>query len=534
MARWFVDRPSRRGIHSVSLRRVLPEGRFVGALDWKVTGCTDDHRRLEPGQVFVATRHEHTGYDGHSFVGEALERGAAGVIVERPSEAAGRLQVVVKDGSVAFARICQALAGDPSRKLAVLGVAGLAGRTLAGLFLRSILSAAGERAGLIGALGFHDGSTSRPLGAGFEPKGDALRRGERILGPREGFSPSPAAVSALLAELAENGCSGGILEAPTEALERKAFTAIDLHAVLVTDVQVPRGYPAECVIDERRSMARLIRQVVPGGLVVVNADDANAELLGGVNLTTRRVAFSLESPGSRPDVDVHARVTHQDAAGIRLVIQGFDRPGLVHLPLIAPRAASAAAAAAALAWALEIKLDAVVTGLESVRSLAGSLERVDQGQDFDVRVDAATTPDALREALTTLRAVAPGRVHCVFASEGGGDRLERRALADAVESHADRVIITTSNPRHEDPNQILDDLLAGFHHPGKVRVEPDRQTAIESTLAHAQPGDVVLIAGKGRQAYQIFANRVVPFDDHVVVNEWLRGHRRPEKTQRSA
>lgn len=534
MARWFVDRPSRRGIHSVSLRRVLPEGRFVGALDWKVTGCTDDHRRLEPGQVFVATRHDHTGYDGHAFVTEALERGAAGVIVERDCDAAGRLQVVVEDGAVAFARVCQALAGDPSRRLAVLGVAGIAGRTLAGLYIRSILAAAGERSGLIGALGFHDGATSRPLGAGFEPKGDNFRRPERVLGPREGFAPSPAAVSALLAELADNGCSGAILEAPTEAVDRRAFSAIDLHAALVTDVRAPYGFPADFVLEERRTIARLVRQVVPGGVVVVNADDPNAEILGGINLAARRVAFSLESPAPRPEVDVHARVTHHDAAGVRLVLQGFDRLGLVHLPLIGPQAASAAAAAAALAWALEIKLDAVVTGLESVRALAGSLERVDQGHDFDVRIDAATTPDALREALATLRAVAAGRVHCVFAAEGGGDRLERRALADAVESSADRITITTSNPRHEDPNQILDDLLAGFHHPGKIRVEPDRQTAIESTLADAQPGDVVLIAGKGRQAYQIIANRVIPFDDHAVVNEWLRGRRRPEKTQRSA
>ena len=532
MARWFVDRPSRRGIHSVSLRRVLPEGRFVGALDWKVTGCTDDHRRLEPGQVFVATRHEHTGYDGHAFVSEALERGAAGVIVEHPSEAAGRLQVVVDDGALAFARVCQALAGDPSRQLAVLGIAGITGRTLAGLFVRSILAAAGERVGLIGALGFHDGATERPLGAGFEPRGEGSRPAGRVLGPREGFAPSPAAVSTLLAELADNGCSGAIVEAPGEALERSALAAVDLHAALVTDVLAPHGFPADFVLDERRSIARLVHQVVPGGVVVVNADDPSAEILGAVNLAARRVAFSLSDQAH--EVDVHVRVTQEDASGVRFVLHGFDRPGLVHLPLLGPRAASAAAAAAALAWALEIKLDAVVAGLESVRAVAGSLERVDRGQDFDVRIDSAATPAALREALTTLRAVSTGRLHCVFAAEGGGDRLFRRALADAVESTADRITITASNPRHEDPNQILDDLLAGFHQPGKVRVEPDRQTAIESTLADAQPGDAILIAGKGRQAYQIFANRVVPFDDHQIVEEWLRGRRRPGKTQRSA
>src|SRR5260370_42030309 len=121
MARWFVDRLPERGIPSVSLRRLLPEAQFVGCMDWKVSGCTDDHHRLEPGQVFVAAREGRPGYDGHFFVREALERGAAGVVVERPCPEAGRLQVVVPDARAAHVRICQALAGNPSHQLVTLG-----------------------------------------------------------------------------------------------------------------------------------------------------------------------------------------------------------------------------------------------------------------------------------------------------------------------------------------------------------------------------------------------------------------------------
>ena len=132
MARWFVDRLPQRGIPSVSLRRLLPEAQFVGCPDWEVTGCTDDHRRLDPGQVFVAIRDPR--YDGHAFVREALDRGAAGVVVERPCPEAGRLQVVVNDARSAHALICQALAGDPSHRLMTLGVTGTFGKSVTSLF----------------------------------------------------------------------------------------------------------------------------------------------------------------------------------------------------------------------------------------------------------------------------------------------------------------------------------------------------------------------------------------------------------------
>ena len=147
MARWFVDRLPQGGIPSVSLRRLLPDARFVGCPDWEVSGCCDDHRRLDPGQLFVAIRGPH--YDGHAFIREAFDRGAAGVVLEHPCPDAGRLQVVVDDARAAHARICQALAGDPSQQITMLGVAGTFGKTVASMFVRSILEADGQRCGLV-------------------------------------------------------------------------------------------------------------------------------------------------------------------------------------------------------------------------------------------------------------------------------------------------------------------------------------------------------------------------------------------------
>ncbi len=152
---------------------------------------------------------------------------------------------------------------------------------------------------------------------------------------------------------------------------------------------------------------------------MVNADDPNAEILGAVNLDARRVAFAME-PTARPElgVDVSARIVRLDGAGTRMFLHGFDREITVELPLVGPRAAACALAAAALAWALEIDRDAVAAGLEQISPVAGYLEAVDEGQDFDVRIDAAITPEALGEALAAVRAVGAGRVHCVLAPRG--------------------------------------------------------------------------------------------------------------------
>jgi UDP-N-acetylmuramoyl-L-alanyl-D-glutamate--2,6-diaminopimelate ligase len=266
---------------------------------------------------------------------------------------------------------------------------------------------------------------------------------------------------------------------------------------------------------------------VPGGVTVVNADDPNAEILGGVNLDTRRVAFALEPAGvARGSVYVRARLERIDASGTRMLLQGFNRELAVHLPLVGTRVTTCALAAAALAWAMEIDGADVVAGLESVQTVAGHLEAVSEGQDFDVRIDDAQTPEDAAEALAALRAVAAGRVHLVLSAEGCSNRADRRRLAEIAENGADRVILTLSNPRTEDPNQILDDLLAGFRRPGKVHVEPDRRIAIETALAHARAGDGVLIAGKGRHTYQILADSVIPFDDHAIARQWLRAHPR--------
>ncbi len=220
------------------------------------------------------------------------------------------------------------------------------------------------------------------------------------------------------------------------------------------------------------------------------------------------------------------------------MLRGFDREATVTLRLVGPGAVEQALAAAAVAWARELSVDDVVAGLESVDAVAGRLERLSLGTnadlDFDVWIDQAHNAADLRQVLGALRALGgAGQIHCVLGAEGLQNRAVRIGLAEAAEVLADRVILTTDNPRSEDPDQILDDLLAGFQRPGRVRLEPDRSAAIAAALADARPGDAVLIAGKGRAAYQILAERVVPFDDHATAASWL-GTRHARWTRTSA
>lgn len=504
MARWFVDRLPQQGIPSVSLRRLLPEAQFVGCRDWEVSGCSADSRRLDPGQLFVAVRGPR--HDGHAFVGQAMERGAAGAIVERPCPEAGRLQVVVRDSRAALAKLCQALAGDPAEQLSILGVTGTCGRAVTSLFVRSIFEAAGLRFGLIGSLGCSDGVTTRSGSEAF---------------------PSAEGLALMLAEMVERDCAGGVLEVSAGDLERRLVDGLEFDAAVVTDLGVIPGLDDRGLPARRRGKARLFRSIAAGGAAIVNADDRQAELLGSVNLDARFVTFGIERPA-----DVTAKIDRLDERGTRFLLRGFEREASVTLPMTGPAPVSHALAAAALAWSRGLPVESVVAGLESVRPIPGRLEAVCEGQDFGVWIDQARQSAELRETLAALRSLGARQVHCVLGAEGLRDRSERLALAHAVESGADRVTLTTDNPRTEDPNQILDDLLSGLRRPGRVRVEPDRTRAIEATLADAQPGDAVLIAGKGARTFQILSDRVLPFDDRTVAAQALRS--RPSTSRRTS
>ena len=503
MARWFVDRQPQQGIPSVSLRRLLPEARFVGCEDFEVSGCTADSRRLDPGQVFVAVRGER--HDGHAFVGQAIERGAAGVVVERPVPEAGRLQVVVPDSRAALARLCQALAGDPSEQMLTLGVTGACGRTVTALFLRAIFEAAG-----------------RPVRAGRPARtGPTAPRP----GPPARGCPGPRAWRGCSRRWSTAAAPGPSSNSTPRRSRRRRVEGVSLDAAVVTDVGAAPGATPDAVVARRAAMARLFRQVVPGGAAVVNADDPHAELLGAVNLDARRVAFGLNADGRRHRAGRPARPRRARGSGSAgSTARRPSRCGWSALSSV-----SHALAAAAVAWSRGVgrRRGRRRPGVGHGRRRAGSTRSTRARGSTSGSTRRATRPSCTRRWLPP-RPTRAGRVHCVFGAEGlrEGARAGRLALAAAAEAAGRprrRSPPTTRGPRT--PTRSSTTSSPASRHPGRVRVEPDRRLAIEAALADAEPGDAVLIAGKGRQTFQILADRAVPFDDAAVARDWLRASR---------
>jgi UDP-N-acetylmuramoyl-L-alanyl-D-glutamate--2,6-diaminopimelate ligase len=420
------------------------------------------------------------------------------VVVERECPAAGPNQVVVDNVAAAHARTVHALAGDPADSMLVVGCTGSQGSGAVGFFLRSILDAAHRRHAIIGRRSWTDGSATRPLPAAH---------------------PQPESLATMLAAMKRQTVETAIVQFTPEDLAATSIASgFRLATAVVTQVADDPDEPRDLTVERRRAAARLVRAVMPGGCVVLNADDPDCLILAGSNLEARVLTIGVDQPA-----DLTAEVDRLDPAGCRLRVRGLGEERAVDLHLLGVDRIRQALAAAAVAWDAGIEPEAIVEGLESVTHLPGRFEAIDEGQPFDVRIDQGSTSLEVAHALNVLRSLHPGgRILCVLGAEGHRPREERRTLAAAAELRCNQLVFTSDNPRGEDPNAILDDLLSGCRCPGQAIVEPDRRAAIETALALAGPGDAVLIAGKGREAFQILSDRVVPFDDRRIAARYLR------------
>ena len=469
---------------TISVRSLLAEAEIFGAADLAIRGCVADSRRVCPGDVFVALRG--TRHDGHAFIAEAIARGAAAVVADGPVAEAGVPVCIVPDTGEAFGRICQALAGDPSRQLKVIGVTGTNGKTTTAWLIAGILAAAGHQSGLLGTLGYFDG-TAWDAAPWTTPPADELAR--------------------WLGRMAAHGCSHAVMEVSSHALAQGRVAGINFDAACVTNVRRDHLDYHRSMLGYRLAKSKLFRHLKPEGLAVINADDATAAsylnqldgpvLTVGINAAAEITAVSLEQHRSE---QIFLLVAGSEAIPVRTAMIGTHH---IYNCLVA----------AAVGLAYQIDLPTIVRGLEDVKMIPGRLQRIECGQPFGVFVDYAHTPDALAAALQTLRGVTAGRLICVFGAGGDRDRQKRPLMAREVEAHADMVVVTTDNPRGEDPGAIVADLMGGFERPAAIRRVDDRAEAIGVSLEAARPGDCVLIAGKGHEDYQIIGDQRLAFDD---------------------
>lgn len=463
----------------------------IGSEDIGVLGVSQDSRSVAAGDLFLAWRG--TASDAHDHVGQAAAAGAVAAVVERRVDVAIP-QLVVRDGRAAGALAAQAVLGHPSGRLFLVGITGTNGKTTTALLVRHLLAGSGPSAAL-GTLGVVDAHGVRPGTEGLT-------------------TPGPVHIATWLRRLADEGHQAVAMEASSHALEQRRLEGIRFAVGVFTNLtQDHLDYHGD-LASYFAAKARLAGLVAEDGWLVVNADDPAWE---GLEAGGRRVCtFGVRAPAT-----VRAEDLELDARGSRFTLAlGEDRRA-VRLPLLGAYNVENALAAAAVAWARGLGADPIARGLEAAPQVPGRLEAV-VTEPFTVLIDFAHTPDALAGALGALKPLTRGRLVVLFGAGGDRDRTKRRPMAEAVARFADVLVLTSDNPRTEDPERILDDLaegLVGVHH---ARIA-DRREAIRHALTVARPGDTVLLAGKGHETYQVIGREKRPFDERAVVRECLAG-----------
>lgn len=460
-------------------------GTLHGSGDVELRHARIDSRAVEPGDLFCAI----PGFevDGHDFAGSAVERGAAALLVERPLDLAVP-QLVVADVRVATAPAAALLAGDPTRRLEVAGITGTNGKTTTAYLLRHLLRSAGRSTGLIGTV-------------------EQIVGGRRQDGGRT--TPESPDLQALFASMLDAGDVACVMEVSSHAMTLHRADAINWAAVAFTNLSRDH-LDFHPTMEDYFQAKRLLIAEAPQRAVVDIDDPYGARLAGEF---PDALVVSIDAVVQ--DGALRATELVADAAGTDFTVDGVR----TRVPLPGPFNVRNALVALGLAVQMGIPLADAAAALPAAPVAPGRMEPVDEGQDFAVFVDYAHTPDALVRVLAAARGLASGRVLCVFGCGGDRDRGKRPEMGRAVAEGADVVIATSDNPRTEDPQTILDDVLAGID--GPVNAIVDRREAIAFALAAAETGDVVVIAGKGHEQGQTIMGVTHPFDDVQVARELL-------------
>lgn len=496
----------------------IPHEVVRGDASTMVSGIATHSRHVRRGDVFVClpgyrTEAGESYPDRHPFALEAVRRGAVAVIVERDvPEVEGVPVVRVRNAWQAVAELAARFYGDPSQDLVVVGVTGTSGKTSTCFFTDSILRKAGWRTARFGTVGH--------------------RIGEEELPARQ-TTPEAPELQALLSRARSAGCRGVVMEVSSHALELRRVASVAFDVAVFTNLGRDHLNFHPDMHHYLRAKGRLFEELSSGGkraTAVVNVDDPASTYICGVN------RGELCTYGLAPHASVRAENVSTDLSGTRFLLASPWDSLPVHLPHPGIFHVHNALAAAAVGLVLGISLETIARGLASAPAVPGRFERVDCGQDFLVIVDYAHKPEALDKLIRSAQALGPRRILTVFGCGGDRDRGKRPLMGQVAAAGSDVVFVTSDNPRSEAPEAIVADIMAGIvPGQGKARIEVivDRTSAIRAAIAEARTGDVVLIAGKGHEMYQIFADRTVPFDDREVARQALeeRLQARPDERE---
>jgi UDP-N-acetylmuramoyl-L-alanyl-D-glutamate--2,6-diaminopimelate ligase len=458
----------------------------AGCADTIVRSVTHDSRAVARGAVFVAIPGQRT--DGARFAADAVKRGALAIVAETPPPADIAVPwIQTTDARLALAELAAVYYDHPSEHLLLVGVTGTNGKTTTTYLLASVFDAAGLQSGRLGTVTFRTGPSA-------SDEHEASHT-----------TPEASEVQRLLREMVRNGCRACAMEVSSHALAQRRVAHLRLGAAIFTNLTRDHLDFHGDMQNYFAAKRRLFEMLPAGAPAIVNTDDPK-----GVELATtlpRVVTYGIDHPA-----DVRARDVECTLAGVALV----GRPNVYNI-----------LGAVGAAIALDLPLPAIERGVAALEHVPGRFQFVSEDSD-DIRVvvDYAHTDDALKNLLETARALASGRLLTVFGCGGDRDRSKRPLMGAVAARLSDRVVLTSDNPRSEDPERILDEITRGLSptpEPGGPRRSgtpfdrlPDRREAIEYAIRIAQPGDLVLVAGKGHEKYQVIGDRTLPFDDVAV------------------
>ncbi|MCI3921034.1 UDP-N-acetylmuramoyl-L-alanyl-D-glutamate--2,6-diaminopimelate ligase [Paenibacillus sp. TRM 82003] len=470
-----------------------------------VTGLAVDSRRVGPGDLFLCI----PGFtqDGHDYAASAFESGAAALVVERPLPLDAP-QLIVPSARYASAIIARHFFGDPSRSLRTIGVTGTNGKTTTASLIESILSAAGRETGLMGTIQVKIGGVSETS---------------------ERTTADAVSLQRTLRRMVDAGAAYNVMEVSSHALDQGRAIGVDFRTAVFTNLTQDHldyhGTMERYAAAKALFFSRLGNAAEPGErgrkFAVLNADDpVHAEFQAVTAAET--ITYGIDA-----DADIRASDIRLTSKGTSMKVSTFAGDASFTVNMLGKFNVYNILGAIGATLAEGIPLSIITGALERLPQVEGRVERVEAGQPFTVLVDYAHTPDGLRNVLDTVNEFARGRVLTVFGCGGDRDRAKRPQMGRIAAERSDYTILTSDNPRSEDPEAILKEVEEGVLQAGadagKYVVVADRKQAIQKAVEMAEPEDVVLIAGKGHETYQIIGGVTLPFDDRVVAREAILG-----------
>lgn len=489
----------------LDLRSLLMTARLIGDGETEFDGVERDSRRVKPGQLFLCV----PGFtvDGHAFAAEAVSRGAAAVVTEKRLELAIP-QLIVKDSRHATAVIADYVYSHPSEQVQLIGVTGTNGKTTTTYLIEKMLSDRQKSIGVIGTIEW------RYNGKSFQVKGT---------------TPDALELQKQLGEMRDAGVQYCAMEVSSHALEQGRVKGCRFRTAIFTNltqdhldyhVTMEQYAEAKGLFFSRLGNA-YSHSAHERAYAVLNADDEASERYG------RMTSAEVLTYGIEREADVRASNIVITSQGTAFHVSTFRGEADLRLRLSGKFNVYNALAAITAALIEGIELEDIKQSLESIAGVPGRVENVDEGQTFAVVVDYAHTPDGLENVLRSIKEYAERRILCVFGCGGDRDRKKRPVMGSIAARYSDIIVVTSDNPRSESPDSIILEIEQGLKEadvdPSRYLLIPDRRAAIQKAVEMASQGDVVLIAGKGHETYQLVGEEVYPFDDRIAAKEAIRG-----------